>query len=185
MTRYVAFLRGMNLGSRRITNDELARHFADAGYPSATPYQASGNVVFDDPGSDAAALEDRIATHLQDALDYPVDTFIRSMAGLGAITVRDGLADAEADGFKVHVILLHGPPDPGVLDHLASIETDDDRFLARSGPDGAPTPEIYWLRRGRLSDSAIDASRPGVLTGGRTSTMRTLGTLRRVLGKFA
>lgn len=27
MHRYVAFLRGMNLGNRRIKNDELRRHF--------------------------------------------------------------------------------------------------------------------------------------------------------------
>ncbi|MGN6201403.1 MAG: DUF1697 domain-containing protein, partial [Solirubrobacterales bacterium] len=29
MSRYVAFLRGMNLGGRRIKNEELRRHFEE------------------------------------------------------------------------------------------------------------------------------------------------------------
>jgi uncharacterized protein (DUF1697 family) len=190
MDRLVAFLRGMNLGGRRITNDELAGHFADAGLVEPTPYQASGNVVFTLPGDlngDPAALERRIEDHLQRALGYPVDTFVRSLAELAAIIAADGLEAAEADGFKVHVILLHDPPPRDVLDRLARLETDDDRFLPRPGAataGAAPSPEIFWLRRGRLSDSAIDASDPGALTGGRTSTMRTIGTLRRIVKKF-
>ena len=31
MNRYVAFLRGMNLGGRRIKNEELRRHFEEMG----------------------------------------------------------------------------------------------------------------------------------------------------------
>ncbi len=192
MHRLVAFLRGMNLGSRRITNAELADHFGAAGVANPTPYQASGNVVFDDPGDfgapggDRRALEHQLEEHLQRVLGYPVDTFVRSLDELESITAADGLRAAEAEGFKVHVILLHEPPPRDVLDHLARLETDDDRFLPRPGSAraGAPLRTIYWLRRGRLTDSTIDASSPGDLTGGRPSTMRTLGTLRRILKKF-
>ena len=180
--RVVAFLRGMNLGNRRITNDELARHFTDAGLTGATPYQASGNVVFDDPGAPIPTVESRLASHLADALDYQVDTFIRTMAELRTIKAREGIAAAEEEGFKVHVIVLHEPPDPAAREQLDALQTDDDRFLLSGTEHGSR--EIYWLRRGRLSDSTIDASKPGSLTGGRTSTMRTLGTIRRIVDKF-
>ena len=203
MDRVVAFLRGMNLGGRRITNDELARHFADAGLGDPTPYQASGNVIFVPPadlGDPAAphapsapgsvggghdALERHIERHLQAALGYPVDTFVRSLRELADMVAAEGLEAAEAEGFKIHVILLHEPTGDQVRGRLSDMETDDDRFLAppTTGGGGAGR-EIYWLRRGRLSDSTIDASDPGSLTGGRTSTMRTLGTLRRIVKKF-
>lgn len=180
--RVVAFLRGMNLGKRRITNDDLARHFTEAGLKQATPYQASGNVVFEHPGGPVPTIESRLAAYLADALGYEVDTFVRTLDELRTITDREGLAAAEEEGFKVHVIFLHEPPDPAVAEQLGALETDDDRFLFPSSEPGSR--QIYWLRRGRLSDSTIDASNPGSLTGGRTSTMRTLGTLRRIVKKF-
>lgn len=47
MDRYVAFLRGMNLGGRRITNEELRGHFERMGMAEVATFRASGNVVFD------------------------------------------------------------------------------------------------------------------------------------------
>ena len=50
MTRYVAFLRGMNLGNRRIKNPELAAEFERLGFEDVATFRASGNVVFSLPG---------------------------------------------------------------------------------------------------------------------------------------
>ena len=62
MNRYVAFLRGMNLGRRRIKNPELCAAFEDIGFTNVAAYLASGNVIFDAVDSDtdavAAAIED-------------------------------------------------------------------------------------------------------------------------------
>ena len=46
MDRYVAFLRGMNLGSRRIKNDELRAEFEQLGFEDVATFRASGNVIF-------------------------------------------------------------------------------------------------------------------------------------------
>ena len=43
MNRYVAFLRGMNLGRRRIKNPELCAAFEDIGFTNVAAYLASGN----------------------------------------------------------------------------------------------------------------------------------------------
>ena len=51
MARYVAFLRGMNLGNRRIKNHELRAEFERLGFEEVATFRASGNVVF---GSAAA-----------------------------------------------------------------------------------------------------------------------------------
>lgn len=78
MSRYAAFLRGMNLGGRRITNDELRSHFEDLGFAEVDAFLASGNVVFTADTEDVGKLAARIESGLEDALDYPVPTFLRT-----------------------------------------------------------------------------------------------------------
>ncbi len=56
MARYAAFLRGMNLGNRRITNDELCRALAGLGLDSPAAFLASGNVVFGSDETSSARL---------------------------------------------------------------------------------------------------------------------------------
>ena len=59
MQRYVAFLRGMNLGRRRIKNDELCACFADMGFLVRPPRSSpSGNIIFDAELDDPAGLSD-------------------------------------------------------------------------------------------------------------------------------
>jgi len=54
MTRYVAFLRGINLGKRRVKMEQLRRHFEGFGLENVATFIASGNVVFDSPRQDRA-----------------------------------------------------------------------------------------------------------------------------------
>ena len=174
MTRLVAFLRGMNLGRRRITNDELRTHFEDAGFPGATPYQASGNVVLEHDG-EPAALESEIERHLEAALGYRVDTYVRALDALADLVGSDA-TEAPGDGFKVHVIFTGRPVDDEAAAALSALEGPDDRFRALGR-------EVLWFRRGGLQDSRIS---PGDLEAalGREQTMRTLGTVRRIVSKF-
>ncbi|MCB1028694.1 MAG: DUF1697 domain-containing protein, partial [Microthrixaceae bacterium] len=78
----VAFLRGMNLGNRRISNDELVSVFAAAGYEEVSAYQASGNVIL---GGATTADESAVSAMLATALGYDVEVFVRTSARLGAI----------------------------------------------------------------------------------------------------
>ena len=74
MERYVAFLRGMNLGNRRIKNPELAAEFDQLGLLEVATFRASGNVVFGAAGGESrAALAERIETGLLAGLGCEVD----------------------------------------------------------------------------------------------------------------
>ena len=64
MDRYVAFLRGMNLGGRRITNDDLRAHFEALGCVEVATFRASGNVVFAVDDEKPAALTERLEAGL-------------------------------------------------------------------------------------------------------------------------
>lgn len=177
MPKQVAFLRGINLGRRRLKMDRLREVVEAAGLDGVDTYLASGNVVFDEVDGPADRLERRLEDHLRDTLGYEVDTFVRSMDALRTVAGVDDHARAEEDGFKIHVMFLHDPPDEDLAAHLRTLETPDDRFLLLER-------EICWLRRGRLSDSAIPSSDVAGLTGGATATMRTLNTVRRIIKKY-
>ncbi|MEP6475429.1 MAG: DUF1697 domain-containing protein, partial [Gemmatimonadota bacterium] len=60
MARLFAFLRGMNLGGRRVTNTELNRIFKSVGVSGVESFIASGNLIFDAPTKNAATLQARL-----------------------------------------------------------------------------------------------------------------------------
>jgi uncharacterized protein (DUF1697 family) len=178
MPRYVAFLRGMNLGRRRITNTELADCFSDLGFDAPTPFLASGNVVFDtDEELTIEALTERIGSGLAAALDYEVPTFLRSAAEVGSIAAHEPFSPevVAASNGKLQVALLPSEPSAGarrkVLDHA----TDEDR-LAFCGR------ELYWLPSGGITESELDLATIESAVG--RWTMRTRNTLVRLTAKF-
>ena len=85
INRYVAFLRGMNLGGRRITNDELRAHFEALGCDDVATFRASGNVIFAKQKGRPAELTRQLEAGLAEALCYEVPVFLRSAKDLLAI----------------------------------------------------------------------------------------------------
>lgn len=176
MARMAAFLRGINLGNRRLTMAELEAAFEGLGYGGLATYLASGNVVFEGDGPEAG-LESDIAAHLESELGYPVDTFVRPLSSLAPLLAVDGLDAAREAGFKPHCIFLKEAVDDRAAAALSALETPDDRFRVLGR-------EVLWLRRGGLSDAPISPGDLERALAGRTSTMRTLNTVRRLLEKF-
>jgi uncharacterized protein (DUF1697 family) len=115
MASHVAFLRGMNVGGRRLTNDELRAHFEAMGFGGVASFRASGNVVFatsaeEPPGELGARIERGLAS----ALGYEVPTFIRAAQELRAIATMQPFAAEQvaASAGKLQVALLAASPSP-------------------------------------------------------------------------
>lgn len=104
----VAFLRGINLGKRRIRMDDLRQAFVAMGFADARTLIASGNVVFSsDPADD---LVGRIEKGLKARFGFAVPTIIRSLADL--IALRDAApfgAETEGEDKKLYAYFLGGP----------------------------------------------------------------------------
>jgi uncharacterized protein (DUF1697 family) len=177
MPRYAAFLRGMNLGRRRISNDELRRHVAALGFEQVATFRASGNVILDAPqGASATSVARRLEEGLGEALGYAVPVFLRGAEELRAIAAFapfDARAVAASNG-KLQVALLTAKP--AVRERRAALAhaTDEDR-LAIEGR------ELYWLPSGRMSDSALDLAAVFVPLG--ASTVRTKGTIDEIAAR--
>ena len=87
MQRYVAFLRWMNLGKRRLPMSRLKALFEELGFQDVDTFIASGNVLFSSPVTDPGKLETRIAGHLESSLGYGVDTFVRTLEQVAATNI--------------------------------------------------------------------------------------------------
>ncbi|HET7574099.1 MAG TPA: DUF1697 domain-containing protein, partial [Solirubrobacterales bacterium] len=107
----MAFLRGMNLGGRRIKNEELRQHFEAMGCEEVSTFRASGNVIFADPsGAKEEALAERVEAELDARLGYDVPVFLRSVEEVAAIAAQrpfDAKAMKRSQG-KLQVSLLKG-----------------------------------------------------------------------------
>lgn len=121
MTRFVAFLRGVNPANA--PSAELKRAFEVAGFKGAKTLLSSGNVAFDAPDTTEATLETRIEAALQKALGRGFFPIVRTTAALRALVASDPYA-----GFvlppqvKRVVSFLRAPREPKIALPLVSGE---------------------------------------------------------------
>src|SRR5207248_1974068 len=129
-----------NLGKRRVKMDHLRDLFQALKFSDVSTFIASGNVIFETTAADAAGIEKRIEAHLQQALGYPVDTFLRTPADLAAVAAfRPFAAEAiEAPGHTLHVGFLRHAPGDAAVRKLLSMRTAINDFRVQGR-------ELYWL----------------------------------------
>jgi uncharacterized protein (DUF1697 family) len=178
MTRYAAFLRGINLGRRRVTGATLREPFVGLGLSGVDTFLASGNVVFDAPeGRRRQELEVDIAQALEEDLGFAVETFLRSAGELDAIVARTPFSTEEMERSrgKIQVILFRQEPPPEAAAALLAHASEDDRLALRG-------TELYWLPAGNMSDSELDPSAIDRLVG--PTTTRTANTLARFHARY-
>jgi uncharacterized protein (DUF1697 family) len=184
MPEYAAFLRGMNVGGHRITNDELRARFEELGceqelgFDRVRTFRASGNVIF---AADAEArkeeeLRGRIEAGLAAALGYEVPVFLRSASEIAAIAARRPFDESlvEASKGKLQVVLLSAAPAARARREVLALADEKDRLAFGER-------ELHWLPSGGILDSELDFKAIGRLLG--PMTTRTQGTIEQLAAK--
>jgi uncharacterized protein (DUF1697 family) len=172
-----AFLKGINLGKRRVTNDDLRGHFEAIGLSAPAVFRASGNVVFDDPeGRSAKQLATLIEAELERLLGYTVAVFLRDRDELLEIASAkpfDTATTRQLKG-KLQVVMLGEKPDAAAKRTVLGLAGEDDAlaFGAR---------ELFWLPAGGVSDSKLEWKGIGRALG--ATTTRTMGTIEQIAAK--
>ena len=83
MSKYVAFLRDINVGGHRsVTMDELSRAFVSLGLSNVRTHIQSGNVIFETAPVNRAALTRQIEKALRQLLGDEVAVFLRTIRSL-------------------------------------------------------------------------------------------------------
>lgn len=117
MTRYVALLRGINVGGhRKVPMADLRDVVAEAGGRDVATYLASGNVVLAHAARSAAALERRLEAAVADRFGFDVDVLVRSARELGAVVAANPYE--RDDGAKVVAWFCREPVTAAMFDGL-------------------------------------------------------------------
>jgi len=179
MAHYIAFLRGINLGKRRIKMDDLRARFEDLKFRNVSTFIASGNVLFESNASDSMTLERQIERHLEKSLGYTVDTFVRTRAEVARAIAAEPFSAAEMAAAEntIHVHFLKTPLAAEAAQRLGSIRTAVDAFHVNGR-------EFYWLCRIRTPESKVWALPEMRALKLPTATARNLKMLRRLADEF-
>jgi len=111
MARYVALLRGINVGGKNpVAMAELRACLEELGLEDVATYIQSGNVVFGSSGSGPTELTERIEKTLAATFGYEASIVLRSRQQMRAIVGRapTGFGD-DADRYRYDVIFLKAP----------------------------------------------------------------------------
>jgi uncharacterized protein (DUF1697 family) len=175
MTRYAAFLRGVNVGGVNLKMADVADALADAGFAEVRTILATGNIILESrAGADAVRAKAESALRKQFGYDawvlvYPIDTV--------QTIVDDYPFEPERDGYQSYVTFVS---DAQVLDELAELadHAKADEKIAR-GPGSASV--IYWqVRKNNTLDSTIGKTM-GKKRYKSSTTTRNMRTLAKVL----
>jgi len=170
MTRYVALLRGVNVGGVTVKMADLAEVVRGLGYDDVKTVLASGNVLFTTTDA-AAAAKEKLETALRKRFGYEAWVHVLTQVKVGKI-VEAYPFERTADRHAYVVFVLK----PDLLDALLAVELDPDVEQTARG-DGV----LYWSTpKGSTLDSAMGKSQ-GSSKGKQWVTTRNLNTLEKLL----
>jgi len=176
MTRWIALLRGVNVGGRRrVPMAELREVIAGLGCTGAATLLQSGNAVFSRrSGPSGPGGEQELRAELEAALaerfGFAVDTVLRDADELRAVVRANPLPVGDPSRFLV--LFLREEPDAAALARL-----DTAAFAPEAMAVGAR--EVYFdlpdgLGRAKLPDAAARALGGPVATGRNWRTVLSL-----------
>jgi uncharacterized protein (DUF1697 family) len=170
MTRYAAFLRGVNVGGVNLKMADVAKAFSDAGFGNVRTTLASGNVLLDSRAG-VDSVRKKAEKTLRDTFGYDAWVLAYDVATVQKISTAFPF-EREVDGYHSYVTFV---TDPEVLDELAALP---------AGPKEKIAPGVgvlYWQvpNKGTL-DTTIGKTM-GKKRYKSSTTTRNLRTVEKVL----
>jgi uncharacterized protein (DUF1697 family) len=172
MTKYTAFLRGINVGGRIIKMAELKTCFEKLGFKNVATLLQSGNVLFETDVNQIEAKK-QIEESLTKTFNYPAKVWVLPLAEIEQIVNRNPFAAAPKD-FHQYVIFFEN----GLEKEFVKETADSTGEEIREGKGVA-----YWkVQKGQT----LKSTRGKLLTKTKYrgfNTNRNVNTLLRVIQK--
>ncbi|MFI1578017.1 DUF1697 domain-containing protein [Embleya sp. NPDC020630] len=159
VTKYVALLRGINVGGhRRVPMADLRRVLTELGFTEVRTLLQSGNAVFAAAERPTDELVARIEAGLAAEFGFAVDVMVRSDAEWRAVVAANPLE--VRDPAKLAVAFLRARFDPAVLAGVDPADYAPEEFSAGGRelymyfPDGLGKARLTPILSRRLGDGA-------------------------------
>ena len=127
MTAYIALLRAVNVGGRKLVMTDLKAVADKLGFDSARTYIASGNLLFTSAGS-ASKVKNALEAALTKHMGKPVGVMVRTAKEMAAVAQANPFA-GEPGNRVVAIFLDEAPPKDAV--GQAKNVTDERMALGR------------------------------------------------------
>jgi len=173
MPRYVALLRGINLGSRnRVAMPALREALEKAGFQDVKTYVQSGNVVLSSQAK-SETVRRQVEQAIADSFDLEIPVVVRTRAELTAVVKRNPLGKVATEPKRYQVSFLSGKLSAKVARELEETAAPDERVVV-SGR------EVYAWHPQTIARSKLWAKLAGK-TLGVTATSRNWTTVEALL----
>ena len=150
--RYIALLRGINVGGHTVKMERLRALFDELGYANVRTFIQSGNVFFDTPDTDETSADDRAAltaaieAQLQAGLGYAVPTCLRTVPEMERTLALDPFNELTVtDDMRLNIVFA-AKPFPQPLDLPLWSAKRDMQIVAATEMDAFV---IWYLINGR------------------------------------
>ncbi|WP_343079769.1 DUF1697 domain-containing protein [Ostreiculturibacter nitratireducens] len=178
MTAWVALLRGVNIGGHhKLPMAKLRRVLAELGFEDVATYIQSGNAVFRSGGA-AEAIGDAIGEAIAARFGFRPHVFVLRADALHSALARNPfMAEAEADGRKVHFLFLADALPPGTVEALNAVAGQGESARLEGNVLYLHTPEGFG--RSALARAATRLKLP--MTGRNARSVAEISAIARGL----
>ena len=146
MTRYVAFLRAVNLGRRRVPMATARDALERLGYGDVASFVNSGNLLFTS-ADQASGCEHAIRTELEDVFGFEVTTFVRTGAEVRALATDRPFGPIQAG--HTHFVLLP-------LNRLSAADQKNVEAMSNDHDECVIIGrDVHWLIRSKSTEPTL------------------------------
>lgn len=175
MARYVAFLRAVNVGSRRVAMPRARAVLDDLGYADVTSYANTGNLLFSSTGP-AAAHEGPIRAAMESEFGFELTTFVRTARQVRSLAT-DKPFGAVAAG-HTHFALLPLTALTATEKRAAEALSNEHDEVVVIGRD------VHWLIRSRSPETTLGPRRWLAALPNNPTTARNTTLLERLAARL-
>lgn len=129
MPVYIALLRGINVGQKKVNMNDLKALLSAHGLSDIVTYIQSGNVLFNHRKMAAPKLEEKLSTLITDHYGFEVPVIVRTPDELVAALERNPfLKDKQIDTTRLHLTFLATAPGTEYLTKIQTYHYPPDQF---------------------------------------------------------
>jgi uncharacterized protein (DUF1697 family) len=174
-TKYVAFLRGINVGGHKIIKmEDLRRMLESHGYLNVATFIQSGNAILETPGADSGKLEKELQAKLARSLGYEVEIFLRTIGEVRKIAAKSPFQ--EDKNSTVYVAFLREKPDRNAAEALMALQNKIDQFSIQGR-------DVFWFHHRDRGETKFTNNRLEKILD-MPATMRNMTSIRKIAEKY-
>jgi uncharacterized protein (DUF1697 family) len=173
--RFVAFLRAVNLGRRRVAMATARSVLEELGFDQVASFVNSGNLLFSAGGS-ASDHETAIRRALEDVFGFEITTFVRTARQVTALAT-DKPFGVIATGHTHFALLSLTRLTAREKKAVESLSNDHDEVVVRGR-------DVHWLIRSKSTETTLGSKQWREALPGNPTTARNTTMLEKLVEKL-